>query len=325
MLLAGDVGGTKTLLGLFERGPRRPRLVELRPYPTNQFTSFDAVLDAFVRDIGAPVTIEAAAAGVAGPVVGGCARMTNVDWDVDASRIAAHLKIDRVQLLNDLEAMALGAGVLEPDEMIALQRGAPRDDGNAAVIAAGTGLGQAYLHRVNGRLKAMASEGGHADFAARTDREMALVRMLRDLYGHAEVEHVVSGPGLVNLYRFTHDGRPCEALDDVAPLDAPARVSQRALEGTCAACAEALSMFVEAYGAEAGNLALRGVATSGVFIGGGIAPKILPALTDGRFVNAFLAKGVTIDFVAHVPVHVIVAPEAALIGAAVAAQELSER
>ena len=325
VLLAGDVGGTKTLLGLFERRSRRPRLVELRTYLTSQFTSFDAILDAFARDVGASVTIDAAVAGVAGPVVAGRARMTNVVWDVDAFRIAAHLKIDRVQLLNDLEAMALGAGVLEPDEMIELQRGLRRDDGNAVVIAAGTGLGQAYLHRVNGRLMAMASEGGHADFAARTDRELTLVRMLRDLYGHAEVEHVVSGPGLVNLYRFTHIGRPCDGLDDVAAIDAPARVSKRALDGTCAACVEALSMFVEAYGAEAGNLALRGVATSGVFIGGGIAPKILPALTDGTFVEAFRAKSVIIDFVARIPVHVIVVPEAGLLGAAVAAQELSER
>jgi glucokinase len=167
-----------------------------------------------------------------------------------------------VDLLNDLEAMALGAGVLGPDETIELQRGVARDDGNAAVIAAGTGLGQAYLHRVDGRLTAMASEGGLGDFAARTDRELALVRMLRDLYGRAEVEHVLSGPGLLNLHRCTHYGRACDAVAGADPVEAPARVSISALEGRCAWCVEALSMFVEAYGAEAGNLALRGVATS---------------------------------------------------------------
>jgi glucokinase len=322
MLLAGDVGGTKTLLGLFERAAPRPRLVAVHTYLTNQFTSFNAILDAFARDVDAPVLVDAVAAGVAGPVVGGVARLTNIVWDVDTAQIAAHLNTRRVRLLNDLEAMALGAGVFDPSEIAVLQPGVRRDDGNAVVIAAGTGLGQAYLHRVDGRLTAMASEGGHGDFAARTDREMALVRMLRDLYGRAEVEHVLSGPGLLNLHRFTHNGRACGAVADASLMEAPARVSQSALEGTCAACAEALSMFVEAYGAEAGNLALRGLATSGVFVGGGIAPKILPALQDGRFIEAFRAKGAFTELASKIPVHVILTPEAGLIGAAVAAQEL---
>lgn len=167
----------------------------------------------------------------------------------------------------------------------------------------------------------MASEGGHGDFAARTDREMAFVRMLRDEYGRAEVEHVLSGPGLLNLHRFTHDGRDCDGVDP-ADLDAPAQVTRNALEGRCPSCAEALEMFVDAYGAEAGNLALRGVATSGVFVGGGIAPKILPAMQDGRFIEAFRAKGAFSALAAEIPVHVILAPDAGLLGAAVAAQEL---
>ena len=324
VLLAGDVGGTKTLLGLFERATPRPRLVAVHTYLTNTFRSFDAILDAFARDVGAPFAVDAASAGVAGPVVGGVARLTNINWDVNCAHIAAHLKTPCVRLLNDLEAMALGAGVLRPDEMVELQRGVRRDEGNAVVIAAGTGLGQAYLHRVNGRLTAMASEGGHAEFAARTDREMELVRMLRDLYGRAEVEHVLSGPGLLNLHRFTHNGRDCDAVRGVDTIEAPARVSQQALEGSCASCVDALSMFVEAYGAEAGNLALRGVATSGVFVGGGIAPKILPALQDGRFIEAFRAKGAMSELAAKIPVNVILVPEAGLVGAAVAAQELAE-
>jgi glucokinase len=215
--------------------------------------------------------------------------------------------------------------VLGPDEIVELQLGVHRDDGNAVVIAAGTGLGQAYLHRVNGRLTVMASEGGHAEFAARTDREMALVRMLREMYGRAEVEHVLSGPGLLNLHRFTHNGQECDAVHGVEAIDAPARVSQQALEGSCRRCADALSLFVEAYGAEASNLALRGVATSGVFVGGGIAPKILPALQDGRFIEAFRAKGDMSALVAEMPVHVILAPETGLVGAAVAAQDLAEQ
>ena len=324
MLLAADVGGTKTLLGLFEPAAPRPRLVAAHAYLTNTFTSFDAILDAFARDVGTSFVVDAAVAGVAGPVVGGVARLTNIIWDVNCAHIAAHLKAPRARLLNDLEAMALGAGVLGPDEMVELQPGVRREDGNAVVIAAGTGLGQAYLHRVNGRLMAMASEGGHAEFAPRTDREMDLVRMLRGLYGRAEVEHVLSGPGLLNLHRFTHDGQGCDAVDGVDPIDAPAHVSRQALEGSCARCAEALSLFVEAYGAEAGNLALRGVATSGVFVGGGIAPKILPALQDGRFIEAFRAKGDMSELVAKIPVNVIRAPETGLVGAAVAAQELLE-
>jgi len=322
VLLAGDVGGTKTRLGLFERADPRPRLVAAHTYLTNTFTSFNTILDAFAADVGAAFAVDGLAAGIAGPVVGGVARLTNIAWDVDTAQIAEHIKTRRVRLLNDLEAMALGAGVLGPDEMVELQRGVLRSDGNAAVIAAGTGLGQAYLHRVKGRLIAMASEGGHGDFAARTDREMALVRMLRELYGRVEVEHVLSGPGLLNLHRLTHGGKGCAAVDGVAAIDAPARVTRLALEGACEACAEALSMFVEAYGAEAGNLALRGMATSGVFVGGGIAPKILPALQDGRFIEAFRAKGAFAELASSIPVNVILAPDAGLVGAAVAAQEL---
>ena len=323
MLLAGDVGGTKTQLGLFERATPRPRLIAAHTYPTDHFTSFSEILDAFVRDLRAPVVVEAVAVGVAGPVVGGTARLTNITWDVDVAHIAARLGTSRAALLNDLESMAHAAGVLGQEEMVQLQQGTPRDDGNAAVIAAGTGLGEAHLHRVHGRLIPSPSEGGHADFAARTDREMALVRMLRELHGRAEVEHVVSGPGLLNLHRFTHDGSPCDAIRGVNATEAPARVSQSALEGRCRRCAEALSLFVEAYGAETGNLALRAVATSGVFLGGGIAPKILPALQDGRFIEAFRAKGTMSRFVATIPVHVILLPEAALLGAAIMAQGLT--
>lgn len=337
MLLAGDVGGTKTRLGLFERSARRPQLVAIHTYVTNNFASFSDILDAFTSDVPAsfvtstpPRTrarrgprIDAAAVGVAGPVVGGTAKLTNIAWDISAAEIAARLDTPRVRLLNDLEAMALGAIALGPDEVVQLQAGIARADGSAAVIAAGTGLGEAYLHRVNGRLRPVPSEGGHADFAARTDREIELVRMLRRMYGRAAVEHVLSGPGLLNLHRFTHDGQECPAIRGLDTINAPAGVSRAALEGSCRSCVEALSLFVEAYGAAAGNLALRGVATSGVFLGGGIAPHILPALQDGRFIEAFRAKGPMSDLAANIPVHVMLMPEAGLLGAAVCAQEIS--
>ena len=317
MLLAGDVGGTKTLLGLFERAGQRPRPVTIHSYSTGRFTSFSEILDAFAQDVGHPFDVEAAAAGVAGPVAGNRARLTNIPWDVSASEMTARFGTTRARLLNDLEAMAASADLLTLDEFAVLQQGAARTDGNAAILAAGTGLGQAYLHRVDGRLRPMASEGGHADFAPRTDREVELWRMLHDEYGRAEVEHILCGPGLLNLHRFTHGRREC-----VAAARGPAAVSQAALSARCPMCVEALAIFVSVYGAEAGNLALRGVATSGVYIGGGMAPKILPAMRDGRFIEAFRAKGAMSALVAQVPVRVILNPEAALLGAAVCAQEM---
>ena len=323
MLLAGDVGGTKTLLGLFAPHDPRPTPIETRAYPTRAFDSFVAILDTFARDTGRTLTPRGAAFGVAGPVLGRRATLTNIPWNIDLDAISGHLGTAHVALLNDLEAMATGVPVLSGDELETLQPGLARSDGNAAVIAAGTGLGQAYLHRVNGRLRPVPSEGGHADFAARTDRELELVRMLRDLYGRAEVEQVLSGPGLMNLHRFTHRGSGCPSIDGAAPDEAPARVSQAALAGRCQFCVEALRMFVEAYGAEAGNLALRGVAASGLFIGGGIAPKILRALTDGRFMRAFLAKEPLRALLERVPVHVILNADAGLIGAAVRAHEMA--
>jgi glucokinase len=322
MILSGDVGGTKTLLALFEPAERRPTPVALHTYVTNDYASFTEILNAFARDVRQPFSVTAAAVGVAGPVIAGRARLTNVAWDIAADEITARFGTTQVALLNDLEAMANSVEVLASDEFVSLQDGVLRTDGNAVVIAAGTGLGQAYLHREGRHLRPVASEGGHADFAARTDREIELLRMLRELYGRAEVEHVLSGPGLVNVHRFTHRGGQCAVLDDTSTPDAPAHISQAAMGGRCQFCAEALRMFVNAYGAEAGNLGLRGVATSGVFVGGGIAPKILRAIQGGGFMDAFLAKGRMSDLLAKMPVKVILTAEAGLIGAAVHAQGL---
>jgi glucokinase len=321
MYLAGDIGGTKTLLGLFE--PGRPRPVErlTRSYPTNDYASFGELLAAFAHDVGERVAVHAAALGVAGPVIAGTARLTNIAWDIAASEVDAHFPTARATLINDLEAMANSIPVLDGGDFEALQEGEPQPDGNAAVIAAGTGLGQAFLHRVDGRLRPVASEGGHADFAARTDKEFELVRMLRERHGRAEIEQVLSGPGLLNIHRLTHRGGECEMVDGVPEADAPARVTQAGLTGRCQGCSEALRMFVSAYGAEAGNLALRGVATAGLFIGGGIAPKIIAALKTGLFMDTFLAKAPLRELLERVPVNVILNPAAGLLGAAVYAQD----
>jgi glucokinase len=331
MLLAGDVGGTKTLLGLFEPAPAtslrardgRPVPVTLRSYDTHTFQDFTALLESFLRDAGSPLVVDAAVLGVAGPVVGTDARLTNVPWTIAGAEIAGRLGTGRVQLLNDLEAMAMSVEALGDDEVVVLQAGAAHAGGNAAVIAAGTGLGEACLPRIGGRLVPVPSEGGHADFAARTDREIELVKMLRERHGRVEIEQVLSGPGLLNLHRFTHRGGECAMLEGASAADAPARVSQAGLSGRCQQCVEALRMFVGAYGAEAGNLALRGVATAGLYVGGGIAPKILPMLRGGLFMDAFLAKAPMHDLLSRVPVKVIVNPHAALLGAAVRAQELA--
>ena len=323
MLLAGDVGGTKTLLGLFERAEPRPRAIATHAYPTNEFPDFTAILDAFARDVKQPFALDAAAVGVAGPVVDNSARLTNIDWDVSASAITTRFGTARVCLLNDLEAMGHSVEVLREDELATLQNGETRRDGNAAIIAAGTGLGQTLLYRAGAHLTPIPSEAGHADFAARTERELELVRMLRERYGRASVEHVLSGPGILNLHRLTHRGGECEMVEGVGEQDAPARISQAALAGRCQGCVEALRMFVSAYGAEAGNVALRGVTLAGVYLGGGVAPKILPMLRSGIFMEAFLDKAPMAELVAKVPVKVILNADAGLLGAAVRAHVLA--
>lgn len=290
----------------------------VRSYSTRAFTSFGAMLDALGNDTGSPISVVAAAVGVAGPVMAGRARLTNVPWDISVQEIEARCATPRVALLNDLQAMAASVDVLHEDELDVLQVGIADPEGSAAVIAAGTGLGEAFLRRAGKRWQPIPSEGGHADFAARTDDEMRLVEMLRRERGRAEVEQVVSGPGLVNLFRFTHAATPCPV---VSTLDAAA-VSHAALQRQCPACVHALDMFVAAYGAEAGNLALRGLATSGVFIGGGIAPRIREALRAGGFMQAFVDKAPMHTLLARVPVKVILNPDTGLLGAAVTARQL---
>jgi glucokinase len=324
MLLAGDVGGTKTLLGLFDSTPIRPNQIASRSFSTGAYTDLAAMIADFVNDAAVdPLSIESACFGVAGPVLGETARLTNVDWIVDAPAIAGRFGYQRVDLLNDLEAMAYGVTVLHDSEVHWLQKGQPRRAGNLALIAAGTGLGEAMLHAVDGRVVPSASEGGHADFAARNAREIALLESLTARFGRADVEGVLSGPGIVNIHRVTHP-EPCLALDDRDAPHAPATITIAALQKRCPGCVEALEMFVEAYGAEAGNLALRTVATGGLFVGGGIAPRILPAMTDGRFLRHFLAKGSFESLLTTVPVAIILNAETGLLGAAVFALQRAE-
>lgn len=320
MILAGDVGGTKTLLGLFDSRGARPQPIVIRAFTTTEYPDLSAVIAAFAADDEVRGTaLRAASFGVAGPVLGGTAWLTNVPFRIDASAIERTFDIPRVRLLNDLQAMAYAVPSLVEAELHVLQAGEARIGSNMALIAAGTGLGEAVLYEVDGRLIPAPTEAGHADWAARNEREIRVLRELIQRLGRAEVEHVLSGPGLVNLHRVTHGGGSCPAVDDESDPNAPAAISKAGLERRCGGCVEALDIFVGAYGAEAGNLALRAVATAGLFVGGGIAPKILPALTDGRFLRAFLDKHPFRETLAKVPVKIILNADAGLLGAAIVA------
>jgi glucokinase len=340
MLLGGDIGGTKTLLGLFEPGEPRPRPLQVDEFVTLDHDGLESILATFLEKHGvAARDIDASSFGVAGAITDQVAELTNVPWRVDAAAMMQH-GFRRVRLLNDLEAMAYAIPVLTGEELAILQEGIKIDSGNVAVIAAGTGLGEGMLLNIGGRLVPGQSEGGHADFAARTPRELEMVGALSPVFGRVSAEHVLSGPGLVNVYRFTHDilkpvgaglgeeqlgaaaeigvRRTCEAVGPVSDAsEMPARISAAALAGTCAHCVEALDLFVAAYGAEAGNVGLRVVATAGVYIGGGIAPRILPALRKGRFMEAFRAKAPLDELVSRMPVAVILNRRSGLLGAAV--------
>jgi glucokinase len=333
MILAGDVGGTKTLLGLFEPATARPKSTAIDEFVTLDYSGLEAIVDAFLARRGiAPDRLSAVCVGVAGAVTDQVASLTNVPWRVDGAAMKAALGLDAVSVLNDLEALAYAVPALTGDELAVLQEGTRVASGNIAVIAAGTGLGESMLLNVEGRFVPGESEGGHADFSARTPRELAMVAALTPVLGRMSAESVLSGPGLVNVYQFTHDAigsepitvsstapsKLCAAVGQVNdPADLPARITSAAFENRCPRCVEAMAMFVEAYGAEAGNLALRTVATAGVYVGGGIAPRILPALKAGAFMAAFRAKEPMHELVARIPVAVILNPQAGLLGAAV--------
>ncbi|HKT81287.1 MAG TPA: glucokinase [Vicinamibacterales bacterium] len=315
MLLAGDVGGTKTLIGLFDQLPVRPRAISVRSYVTLEHPSLEAILDSFFKEEALTTPVKCACFGVAGPVADHSATLTNVPWRVNGKALARHHHIGKVAVLNDLTSMAYGILLLEESEIHVLQEGTPRPNGNMALIAAGTGLGECMLHFVDGDFHPTSSESGHADFAARSELDIAVLRRLTSRQGRASVEDVLSGRGIVHLHAVSHEG-PCPALPDPDVPNAAATITAAALERRCHGCVSALAAFVSAYGAEAGNLALRTMATGGVFVGGGIAPKILPAMTDGTFVDAFRRKSPFEALLERIPVKVILNENLGLLGAA---------
>ena len=317
MLLAGDVGGTKTFLGLFARAAARPNAIEIRSYRTLDFADLGAMLLQFLHETSTrPADIEAASIGVAGPITGRRARLTNVPWVVDLDTLRGEVSISRAYLLNDLEALAWSVPVLASDEIEVLHEGATDPQGNVALIAAGTGLGIALLPRVDGHLVPRASEGGHADFAPRNNDEQTLFEALAREFGRVDVERIVSGPGLAHIHRILHPHQ-CASLTPLPPTDdQPAAITRGALEDGCPSCTRTLELFVSAYGASAGNLALTVLATGGLYLGGGIAPRILPALRWPAFMQSFLAKSPMDALISRMPVKVILNPGAGLLGAA---------
>jgi glucokinase len=315
VILAGDIGGTKTALAWVDKGA----VVDSRSYPSAHYGSLSDIVREFVA-MSAPGQVHAACFGIAGPVVNGVVKATNLPWVIDAKDFVALLGTSSVRLINDLEAIAYGVAAVGDEGFVTLNAGRSDRPGNAAVIAAGTGLGEAGLYWDGRAHRPFASEGGHASFAPRDDVEIGLLQFLLAEYEHVSWERVLSGPGLYNIYRFLsyeelHD-EPAWLAERVNTEDPAAVIAECALDHTSPLCGQALQLFASLYGAEAGNLALKTLATGGVFVAGGIAPKILPALTDGTFLRAFLGKGRLRSVLEAIPVRVVVSDTVALLGAA---------
>ena len=317
MLLVGDVGGTKTNLAVVsaETGPNSRIQATFR---STQYASLEAVAQEFIA--GRNLQIEQAVFGVAGPVVNGQVTGTNLPWVISETCLEQVLGISKAKLLNDLEATAHGVPHLPLDQLAPLNDVAPRS-GTKVVIAPGTGLGEAVLFFHDGRHHVLASEGGHTDFGPTDLLQLELLRYLMGKYGHISYERICSGIGIPNLYAYFRENRFAPELPRVAAAlreasDPTPIIVREAIAGECELSMATLTTFVSILGAEAGNLALKVMATGGVYLGGGIPPKILPRLKDGTFMAAFVNKGRFADMLAQIPIYVILNEQTALFGAA---------
>lgn len=317
--LAGDVGATKTVLALFPIGSKLDKPSREATYANRDYDGFESIVDSFLSGGGGP--IERACLAVAGPVSGTRVRLTNLLWEIDAQQIGARFGLERVLLINDLEGIARSIPYLSPLDLLTLHPGERDPHGPIAVIAPGTGLGEAYLTWNGERYEAHPSEGGHVDFAPADDLQSELLAFLHEELEHVSVERVSSGSGIPNIYRFLRDRRgmeePPELAAELAGLEDPTpRIVSAAVASKCTLCVETLRAFVSILGTEAGNLALKLLATGGIYLGGGLPPRILPFLQDERFVEVIRAKGRYEQLLERIPVHVILNPRAALLGAA---------
>lgn len=319
-ILAGDLGGTKTLLQLSEIVDGGSQVRMEKRFDSASYQSLNQIVAEFVQGIQ-PVDLHAACFGVAGPVAGDQARITNLPWLIEATAIASEFNIPKVRLINDFQAVAYGIDALEPGDLAELQAGRLSEQGVRAVIGAGTGLGEGFMVWQGEHYEAMPSEGSHVDFAPVDALQARLLDYLISRYGHVSYERLVSGPGLVNIYEFLRDSEKfapeSEALRQAMGNDDPAAaISEFALNRQDRLASRALDLFVCIYGAEAGNLALKVLARGGVYVAGGIAPKIMGKMTDGTFMRAFLAKGRFAELLTTIPVKVVLNPNVGLLGAA---------
>ena len=318
-VLAGDIGGTKTRLAIVEVIGTRLNIEKEASYPSRDFATFDAMLADFFKGTRVPAH---AALGIAGPIKGRTVNVTNLPWYIDADDLQRRFGIETCDLLNDLEAVAYGLPALGAEDVLTLQRGALEACGNMAVIAAGTGLGEAGLFWDGHHHHPYATEGGHTSFSPQSDLEMDLLRYLQRLHGHVSWERIVAGIGLPDLYRFLLEYRKAvtpQWLAEEMKTDVAAAVSRAALATSDDVCIETMDCFVRLYGAEAGNLALKTMSRGGIYLGGGIAPKILPLLQRDIFMPAFLSKGRMRPLLEAMPVRVILNDRVALYGPALRA------
>ncbi|WP_133511615.1 glucokinase [Candidatus Thiosymbion oneisti] len=316
-ILVGDIGGTKTVLAIAETDAGAIRLSDERRYASHDFASLEAVVARFFAETGR--TCETAAFAVAGPVQDDRSEITNLPWAPSARHLERTLSLRAVHLLNDLEATAWGIATLGPADLEVLHPGEPNPVGNACVAAAGTGLGEAGMYWDGTRHRPFATQGGHADFAPRDDWELALLLRLQGRYGYVSWERVVSGMGIADSYDFLrerHGAGGSDPMREVAVEDKPAAIAAAAADGSCPVCAETMQRFMDFYGREAGNLALKHMAVGGVYLGGGIAPKNLDLLRRGPFLEAFFDKGPMTELMRRMPVKVILEQRAPLFGAA---------
>jgi glucokinase len=321
LVLAGDVGGTKTLLALAEPEGGSVRIVRERQFPSPRYPGLAPIVVEFLKEAGEPVN--AACFGLPGPVLDGACRTPNLPWYLTEQGLAEETGLSRIVLINDFAAAAMGVLALPSEAFTTLQEGAAQAHGTRAVIGAGTGLGQAILFWDGRRYRAIGTEGGHAGFSPQGELERALGAYLEKSHSPVSEERALSGPGLVRIYRFLVERGVStwpEVADAMTREDPGKVIADHALAKTDLACEQALDLFVRVYGSEAGNLALRTMATGGVYVGGGIAPKILTKLRDGTFLDAFRDKGRMRELMQRIPVRVVLEPRAGLLGAALEAR-----
>ena len=322
-ILSGDIGGTKTRLAIFTVTGTQLQTEREISYPSRDYTNFDELVADFLREAETP---SRAAFGIAGPVQGRVAQTTNLPWRIDADALQHGFGFKHCQLLNDLEATASGLPALGTDDLLTLHEGMPNASGNQAVIAAGTGLGEAGLFWDGQRHHPYATEGGHASFSPANELEFALLRYLQQQYAHVSWERIVSGMGIVALHQFLTQHHKIAAPDwlqhEIQHGGAAAAISNAALNEQDDICVETMNWFVRLYGAETGNLALKAMSRGGIYIGGGIAPKIMPLLKTGAFLDSFFNKGRMRPLLEAMPVRVILNDRAALFGPALCVSAL---